>query len=334
MMNSSDIINRPSYQGVDYMKFIMALCVVAIHVNSANCVLTHWPPCIKWLINLAVPFFFVCSGFLLARKLDRQPDDVQRRKTLWKRAFTIFRIFGCWLLIYLPITVYLDARNGDSVAHDAVAYFGRVLLSGESEYAYPLWFLYSMAIVLTVYAVLYKIKHIERILFALFAIVLAVNSLQSWDCLQDISLLKPFNLLTHRTLGGGTYIMAGIILYRMRFVPSLWLSLGLVVVSVSLFILKLPYWELCGGVALFALAVRINSSEASPRTWWRLMSMWIYYLHMYVIFFLSLYFGAKGEFLTAPVLYCIVLALAVVLSALLVRLQAIKSCSWLNFLIS
>ena len=334
MNNSFSILNRPVFAGVDYIKFMMALCVVAIHVNSAECVLTHWPPAVEWLIRLAVPFFFISSGFLLARKLERQPDDVQRRKTLWERAFTIFRIFGCWLLIYLPITVYLDARNGDSVAHDVVVYFGRVLLSGESEYAYPLWFLYSMAIVLTIYAVLYKIKHIERILFALFAIVLAVNSLQSWECLQDISLLKLFNLLTQRTLGGGTYIMAGIILYRMRFVPSLWLSLAFVAVSVLLFVLHLPYWELCGGVALFAVALRINSSESSPRTWWRSMSMWIYYLHMYVIFFLSLYFGAEGEFLTAPVLYCIVLALAVALSALLVRLQATKSCAWLNFLIS
>lgn len=334
MKNFSAILNRPVFQGVDYVKFIMALCVVAIHVDSASCVLTHWSPCVVWLIRLAVPFFFISSGFLLARKLEKLSESAERRKAVFRRAVRIFRIFACWLMIYLPITIYLDINDGRTLAYDIVGYIGRVVISGDSEYAYPLWFLYSMAIVLTIYGVFYKFRHIEWLLWFVFALILAANTLQPWEDSWNNSLLGLFNMLTRRTLGGGVYIMSGLLLYQCRFIPSVGLSLSLIAVSVLLFVMQLPYWELCGGVALFAIALRIGKSGGTSSSWWRSMSMWIYYLHMYVIFFFCIYLGLKDIFLTAPVLYVAVIVPAIAISALLVRLQKTKPCQWLSFLIS
>lgn len=61
------------YPGVDLMKYVMALAVIAIH-NSALLKTLDYPEVFAWLIRLTVPFFFIISGFFLASKLERVDD--------------------------------------------------------------------------------------------------------------------------------------------------------------------------------------------------------------------------------------------------------------------
>lgn len=328
------IFDRQDYTGVDIMKFFMALCVIAIHVNSAECVTTHWPMAIEWLINQAVPFFFICSGFLLAKKLEKIDDRNEHITTIRRRAVTIFRIFVCWLLIYLPITIYVNLNNDISFTKDLINYFGRIIVSGESQYAYPLWFLYSMGIVLMAYSLLYKVKNIEYKLLALFAIVLALNNFISVNESIAGNLGKWFALLTSRSLGGGIYIMSGIILYRGHRLPRPATSIVLVVASVILFCLKLPYWELCGGIAFFTTAIYASRLLTKPTRRYRKMSIWIYYTHMLVIFAYIVWHGFNGTSATASGLYIATVFPVVVISAILTRLQDVREFKFLRYLIS
>lgn len=334
-MTEDMTLDRRCFSGVDYVKFLMALCVVAIHVNSSTCVTGHWSDAIEWLIRLAVPFFFICSGFFLGRKLNGNIAIDAGQRIILGRAKKISRIFVCWLLIYLPITIYVDLNNGSTFMHDVVSYFGRLLLSGESEYAYPLWFLYSMAIVLAVYALLFKVKRAEVLLISVFAIITGVNALISNGVLGENFYAKWFSLLTARTLGGGLHIMSGVMLSRTGYLPKSAMALVLVALSVVLFVFSLPYWELCGGCALFVLALRFNKVLWSCGTLgWRSMSMWIYYLHMYVIFTLMLFLTRNGILLTPIVFMAIVSAGVIVLAGVLTRLQHVKGFRWLNYLVS
>lgn len=92
--------------GVDIGKFIMAFAVVAIHVSSGSCTGERLPLLGEWFVNLAVPFFFITSGYLLARKIKAINNSNAIGQMLLRRALQLFRIFGYWLLIYLPITIY------------------------------------------------------------------------------------------------------------------------------------------------------------------------------------------------------------------------------------
>lgn len=87
---------------VDIFKFIFAICIVLLHNSIFN---THllWEPVIVLIINLAVPYFFVASGYFLAEKVKRAntPDE---RKSI---CLTYVKRLAIKLLIFEPISIVL-----------------------------------------------------------------------------------------------------------------------------------------------------------------------------------------------------------------------------------
>ena len=83
------------------MKFVLAFLVVAIHVAPINgTVYDGW---IMMLCRLAVPLFFITSGFLFFGKMREESDQRKRLTNFLKRGFLLY---FSWLVILLPITVY------------------------------------------------------------------------------------------------------------------------------------------------------------------------------------------------------------------------------------
>lgn len=57
-------------QGIDLFKFVMAICVIAIHTQPfVNRKGTIFLKIYNNFVNCAVPFFFMSSGYLLAVKM-------------------------------------------------------------------------------------------------------------------------------------------------------------------------------------------------------------------------------------------------------------------------
>ncbi|MCD8014683.1 MAG: acyltransferase [Lachnospiraceae bacterium] len=78
-------MKKKEYTTVDLMKFIFAICVVAIHTSllNVNDSFSAWLVS-SLLLRSAVPFFFVISGFFLADKIfrfDRSEKDKIRLTT-------------------------------------------------------------------------------------------------------------------------------------------------------------------------------------------------------------------------------------------------------------
>lgn len=68
------------FTGVDVTKFIMAFAVIAIHVSSGSVVGIPFPEAMQWFNAIAVPFFFITSGYLLGRKLTEiRAIDLKRK---------------------------------------------------------------------------------------------------------------------------------------------------------------------------------------------------------------------------------------------------------------
>lgn len=87
---------KKNYIQMDYAKFFAAILVVAIHippfldVNKTASLLLQQVIC-----RLAVPFFFLCSGFFLGKKLERKADTLRYAK----RIATMYLV---WSVLYLP----------------------------------------------------------------------------------------------------------------------------------------------------------------------------------------------------------------------------------------
>ena len=105
--NASVILKKDNkqYNGIDLMKFISALLVVMIHVAvlnpSMDQELSHKAQWINFGLNntlcrIAVPFYFVCSGFFLFRKMPGNTVDVDRVKAY---CYRICRLLGLWSVV-------------------------------------------------------------------------------------------------------------------------------------------------------------------------------------------------------------------------------------------
>lgn len=87
----NDVTMKKQYNGLDLLKFVMALMVVMIHVkpNTHSEFLTT---IFKPILSIAVPMFFTISSVLLFRYLKKSSD-------LFKYIKRIGILYACWLLI-------------------------------------------------------------------------------------------------------------------------------------------------------------------------------------------------------------------------------------------
>ncbi|MFT4145941.1 MAG: serine racemase VanT catalytic subunit [Mobilitalea sp.] len=90
-----------SYTGIDYFRFAAALLVVAIHISplssyneTGDFILT------RIIARVAVPFFFMTSGFFLISKYSCNAEKLGA--FIKKTAF----IYGIAIVIYIPLNIY------------------------------------------------------------------------------------------------------------------------------------------------------------------------------------------------------------------------------------
>lgn len=139
-------MERKNYYAIDIAKLISALFVVCIHTGplldinkDANFVL------VQILARLAVPFFFVASGFLFFRKIDfkREWNDYENIKALRHYVGRLCKVYIIWTILYLPFT-YLILRQGDGLTLTSLLRYVRDFFFNGSFY--HLWFLPALMV--------------------------------------------------------------------------------------------------------------------------------------------------------------------------------------------
>lgn len=92
---------KTSYHGIDYFRLIAAFLVIAIHTSpllsyseTGDFILTHI------IARIAVPFFFMTSGFFLISRY--QYNEARLLSFVKKTAL----IYGISILVYIPLNIY------------------------------------------------------------------------------------------------------------------------------------------------------------------------------------------------------------------------------------
>lgn len=147
-------MEKKSYAVLDVMKFVSALLVIAIHCapfiqinEDVNFIF------VQVFARLAVPFFFITSGFLFFRKIDarkgwKDPSNVKQLKHYWLR---ILRVYAVWSVLYLPLLAYSWYQGGFD-ASTLVRLLRDFLFNGTY---YHLWFLPALLLAIPFVYVLY-----------------------------------------------------------------------------------------------------------------------------------------------------------------------------------
>ncbi len=182
MKLSDNLTDRQTdYNSIDLVKFICSILVVSIHIapfgSSGEMGLIS---CMNYgvqnyLARIAVPFFFVSSGFFLYKKTSLKSFSFNPTK---KYALRLFKLYIIWTLIYFPLSFKEFFSDEKGVIHAILSYIRNCIFTGSYSH---LWYLNaSIFAVLLISFLLYKrINPKKMIIVALFLYLIGLFA-QSW----------------------------------------------------------------------------------------------------------------------------------------------------------
>ena len=169
------MVDKKQYYAIDIAKFISALLVICIHTGplldinkDANFVL------VQIISRIAVPFFFLASGFLLFEKLDihREWNDYENIRILKQYIARIAKLYILWTILYLPFT-YVVLHAQDGIRIDMILRYVRDFFFTGSFY--HLWFLPALMLsVVVAYILIMKVRIAKALCIALVLYIIGM----------------------------------------------------------------------------------------------------------------------------------------------------------------
>lgn len=101
---------------MDILKFVFCIFVIGIHceIFTENQILRYWVE--KGLFRLAVPYFMLSSGFLLARKIDENLGDVKKSMVQFsKRLLEMLVIFEPLAIVFQGTLLKINQESGTRI---------------------------------------------------------------------------------------------------------------------------------------------------------------------------------------------------------------------------
>ncbi|MDE6131732.1 MAG: acyltransferase, partial [Muribaculaceae bacterium] len=312
--------------GVDVAKFLAALVVMLFHLvllvgdDAVN------PRILNYLAYISLGFFFIVSGYFLQKSISSADDVRESYAYCIRRGTKVFRLWLIWVLVSTPFSMYYYSMTDCSLMTAVEKFFCGILMRGQCEFAWQLWFLYSLGITTLVVGLSRRKGWRMRWLLLVYMVVALVE----YDLHDNCNRFLQYIL--HYSLGGGLPIICG--MYLCRFESKMCrmpVALVLLLLSVAMYGLSLPLWQPPAGAAIMIAALKVPLRGNRFTMYLRRQSMWIYYLHMYSICILVYMLGVQfADFWSAYLAVGgLTLSVAAVMIAIQNHLIRQKSCQGL-----
>ena len=310
---------KEQFRGVDAVKFIMAVCVIILHTHPLEGI-NHTLNFITADVvgRIAVPFFFMATGFLLAqRKGDGYFFGIDHVK---KYVYRILKLYIIWTAIYLPVIIYKNIiDSGEGLRYGILTSIRDFIFVGSYGH---LWYLPATAVgVAAVFFLTEKIgERWSGILFFFFFFAgLLAQSYYGlleiwigggglvWDALR---LLKKIMVTSRNGIFFGSFFiyMGGWTARRYREIHlDTWMIWFGAAISVMLlgceevwlqrleFVREGDMYVMLVPSAFFLLMASLRISLKKDMVFWRKMSMNMYFIHLYFKFIYRQFLGEYNE---------------------------------------
>lgn len=151
--------SKSNYSGLDWLKFGVAILVIANHTSPLLSYSTQADFLISNILTrIAVPVFFMTSGFFYFRKLTGEP--LNDRKALYGYLKNIGRLYGIAILLYIPLNLY----TGYFTDHFTIYSFIKDIVFNGTFY--HLWYLPALMIGIMITTFMYKKMSLKAMLIA------------------------------------------------------------------------------------------------------------------------------------------------------------------------
>lgn len=347
-----------NFYAIDLAKFICAILVVSIHVPLGNYgIVKYFDHGVHYFARLAVPFFFMSTGFLLFRKIDQEEPNL---KYIWKYCLKLFRLYCVWTIIYgywifkEKYTIYSNSK------YIAILFIRDFIFAGSYLH---LWYLpATIFAVLIIAMLLYKKFRLKTILLLssfFYCIGLFAQSyfgllthLRKFNLLWDILKICENVIVTTRDglFEGFFFVSLGMLFAYLPIRMSTKKAIVGLLISMLLFLIESALvrhlgwgkekdlYLMLAPSAFFAFYI-ISHVDVKGRDIYkvlRLMSSLIFYLHVLINNILSFCFSKFPYELKCMqfMKFNIVLIISCLLSYVIIKLSNIKKLGWLKLLYS
>ena len=276
----------------------MSLCVVAIHINPlANCRNQTILALYSTITKLAVPFFFLSSGFLMTYNLNYPYKDQKSIEKIKHTLCKMVKLYFFWSLIYLPLTIMDDISRKISFREAWHDYLQGFLFIGGHAHSYMLWYVLSSIYSLIFILLLLKYTRMKPGHILIFGCLILMISI-GLNCFAEytgnppfvISLLQKllqYTILNGRILLGFFYIPIAMVLSKDSFNIKVSAALFISGFACHMCIQDTHFAEIPKAVCsigFFSLIEKLKFPDSACFPVLREISADVYFLHLMIWF--------------------------------------------------
>ena len=252
--------------GIDIVKLFMALVVVMIHTAGKD----------YDVLKVAVPYFFIASGFFFFKKWGRE-DGL---KSNYKWLVRISLMYIIWTIIYLPFTIYGACQDGLSIGKSIIVFFRNFVFVGENYLSWPLWYLLASIWAGAIFLLLRKLNipvfviSIVSVLLFFLAWMLDINQTHLHQVLFKVDDYRILSALCFMSIGGTTGLFIEKIPNKVKIIISL------LIAAVSLLFAHWMWPLAAVAIFIFSESLQLPDKYATIAFKLRNISTLVFLLHM------------------------------------------------------
>lgn len=286
----------------------MAIAVIAIHTHPLeNLENQELLKIYRIIVNIAVPFFFITSSYLLFTKFYKSNEEKSILKNYIKKTIKLYII---WSIVYLPISIYSCIINQEKIVKYIILYIRNFLLIGEHYYSWPLWYLLSLIYALVI---IYFCKFNKRVrkfnlkewkIAILFLFVFIIGNLISYITTNidntsgvwyNIIRTIQITISNGRLLTGFFYVAIGMCIAKYGiYLDSKIALIGMITSMIlSYFFGGIIIFNLFLYFFTFELVITMNLRDNNIYSYLRKASTVMYFTHMIFFFIWTLCVGTE-----------------------------------------
>lgn len=295
------------FNSLDICKLLMAFCVVAIHTNPlAHCTITLVKNIYNSFVSMAVPFFFLSSGFLLAQKFQHPFSEKENEIIIKKYLIKIVKLFLIWTALYLPLAIINFIVEGTDALTAVLKYMRGFFFIGEQYNSWHLWYLlstiYSLILILILFKLKLSLRKIVVIGCIIFIFSIGISYFADYKgTLPSVAVLMKklinISIANGRIFTGMFYIPIGIMLSMKK--TSVRTAMIMLVGGylLNVFVENHYLSSIIVGVSsigFFCVVKSLTLPNSRFYPFARKMSTVIYFIHMYIwSFYYKVIYGIK-----------------------------------------
>lgn len=339
---------KREYIAVDYFKFFCSLLVVTMHLNPFRDI----NPTVSLFVNncfcrIAVPFFFLASGFFISNKITNKNNALAYLKRLIK-------LYLIYTIIYIPQKLITLHYSGDPFWPSVLIFIRKFFFYG--SYA-QLWYVTALIVAAAlIYLFLNKLNLKPKTVLIITAVLHIVGILISSyrEIFNSIPFIKTvidlyykvFFNIENGIFFGLFYTFAGVyigmnknsIKKRKYYLYAL---IGLAVMPVETYLtytylgntsMRVFFSTAVTSVLIFLAFAFANVPKryAKSGILFRRLSALIYFWHLFISYYLNIIFEYFSIRLNSFAVTIVVTFLTAAFSAVIISLSKRKKFAWLH----